>query len=177
MQSPVDLELIDPSENLVHSIVAVSRSDDESTLLDYNVAGYLHMYVSHSPHLSCPSDQDPTASRWTQTDGGSLCWLLRLLSYPVATFLSVTSNGSTPELWRPKYTPFRHFTVVRYHALGSSDFVVRVACSCSTRGFDAVLCVGKLPSFVVRGPSGCGAFGVVCEQSGSRRSNCGVSFG
>lgn len=43
VQDPVSLELINPSTELERTIVAVSYSQDESTLLDYNIAGYLHM--------------------------------------------------------------------------------------------------------------------------------------
>ena len=48
VQDPVSLELINPSVDLEHSIVAVSYSQDESTLLDFNIAGYLHMYVLYN---------------------------------------------------------------------------------------------------------------------------------
>jgi len=40
---PVSVELIDPTESLTNAIVAVSHSKDEATLLDFNVAGYLHI--------------------------------------------------------------------------------------------------------------------------------------
>ena len=48
VQDPVSLELINPSSDLEHTLAAVSYSKDENTLLEHNIAGYIHMYVFSS---------------------------------------------------------------------------------------------------------------------------------
>lgn len=40
---PNRLVLINPTQDLVHSIVAVSCGDDLQQLLEKNIAGYMHM--------------------------------------------------------------------------------------------------------------------------------------